>query len=74
MKGHTLFKEEIIRNSENALMKFKNLFLENHCANYNQTWHKNALEEDSMCSININRSILDKELMFFHPLQIKVMI
>ena len=27
------------RNSENALTKFKNLLLQNHWVNFNQTWH-----------------------------------
>ena len=31
--------------SENTLSKFKNLSLQNHCANFNQTWHKASLGE-----------------------------
>ena len=27
-------------NYENKLTNFKNLLLQNHCANFNQTWHK----------------------------------
>ena len=31
-------------------MKFKNLLLQNHWANFNQSWHKAALGEgDSIC-------------------------
>jgi hypothetical protein len=33
---------------ENGMGSFKNLFLQNHWANFNQTWHKSSLEgEDS---------------------------
>ena len=32
-------------NSENTLTKFKNLLLQNHWANFNQTWHKASLCE-----------------------------
>ena len=31
--------------SENTLTKFKNLLLQNHWANFNQTWHKASLSE-----------------------------
>ena len=38
--GWTVFK-----NSENTLTNFKNLFLQNHWANFNQTWHKASMGE-----------------------------
>ena len=33
------------KNSENTLMKLKNLLLQNHWANFNQTWHQASLGE-----------------------------
>ena len=33
-------KGKLLRNSENTLTKLKNLLLQNHWANFNQTWHK----------------------------------
>ena len=44
MKGHAFFQGEIIT----KLMKLKNVLLQNHRANFNQTWHKSSLgKEDS---------------------------
>ena len=34
---------EIIRKYKNKLMKSKNLLLQNHWANFNQTWHQASL-------------------------------
>ena len=45
MKGHALFQGEYIPNSENILTKFKNLLLQNQCANFNQTWHNLSFGE-----------------------------
>ena len=43
-EGIRPFQGEIIT----KIAKFKNLFLQNHLANFNQTWHKTSLgEEDS---------------------------
>ena len=36
-------------NSENTLMKFKNILLQNHWANFNQTWHKASLGKGNLC-------------------------
>ena len=32
--------------SENTLTKFKKILLQNHWANFNQSWHKASLDED----------------------------
>ena len=45
MKGPALFQEEIFMKKQNTLTKFKNLLLQNHWANYNQTWHNASLGE-----------------------------
>ena len=38
-------KGRSLQNRENTLIKFKNLLLQNHWANFNQTWHKAFLGE-----------------------------
>ena len=45
MKGHAFFQGEIT--TKNALTKFKNLLLKDHWTNFNQTWHKVSLSEES---------------------------
>ena len=48
MKGAALTKGRWLRNSENTLTHFKNLHLQIHRANFNQTWRKEFMgEEDS---------------------------
>ena len=42
MNSPVLFQVE---NSENTLMKFKNLLHQNHWANFNQTWQHKFLDE-----------------------------
>ena len=44
MKDHAFFQGEIITNYR----KFKNLLLQNHWANYNQTWRKASLGEEDL--------------------------
>ena len=43
MNGHTFSKWRQQQNNKNALMIFKNLPLQNHWDNVNQTWHKSSL-------------------------------
>ena len=50
MKGPALFQGEIITQIvKNRLTKFKNLLLQNHWANFNQTWHKASVGEGDSC-------------------------
>ena len=43
--GPVIFQMEIITNRKNTLSKLKSLLLQNHWANFNQTWHKASLGE-----------------------------
>jgi hypothetical protein len=48
MKGQICFKGEIItKKCKNGVGSFKNPFLQNHPANFNQTWHKSFLDEEN---------------------------
>ena len=44
-------------------MKFKNLFLQNRWANFNQTLHKASLGEEIQGFTNKDHSILKKEIL-----------
>ena len=44
------------------LMKFKNRLLQNHWANFNQTWHNASLSEETQGFTNKDNSILKKEI------------
>ena len=56
-----------LRNSANALTKFKNLPLKNHGANFNQTWHEASLGEETQGFTNKDNTILKKEINEFFP-------
>jgi hypothetical protein len=43
IKGQVLFKGEIITKCKNGVGPFKNRLLQNHWANFNQTYHKSSL-------------------------------
>ena len=53
MKGHALCQGEENDDIVKILwLNFKNLFLQNHCANFNQTWHKTSLDEKDLNFFN----------------------
>ena len=48
MKRHALFQGEIITKKREFIDEFKKLLLKNHCANFNQTWHKATFGKDNL--------------------------
>ena len=50
------------------MTQFKNLRLQNHWANFSQTWHKASLVEGNSGFINKDHSILNKEIWSFSSL------
>jgi hypothetical protein len=49
-------------NHKNGLGSFKNLFLQNHLANFNQTWHKSSLEEEDFSVLKKGIALLSGEI------------
>ena len=68
MKGNALFQVEILWNSKNTLMKFKNLILWNHWANINQTWRKASMGEGVLKVLQIRTIQFSKRRSCFFSL------
>ena len=60
MKGHALFQEEIIIKLWKHIDKFKKSSLQNHWANFNQTWRKTCFGEGNSSLNNWRAPLFSK--------------